>query len=69
MVEIDAQDVLDQKSPPLCKDKELSSQVQDLKSQLRKARDMDSKYQKMLKPMLDERTIFDAKVRMTIQFA
>jgi hypothetical protein len=66
MAEIDAQDVLDQTSPPLCKNKMLTSQVEELNSELKKARDMDLQYKKMLKPMLDERTIFDAKVWMTI---
>lgn len=62
MAKIDCDDVLDQNTPPLRKHRSLVSVVKTSRSQLRKAHAKDLSCQQKLKPMLDERTVFDAQV-------
>ncbi|MCO5559077.1 hypothetical protein L7F22_012669 [Adiantum nelumboides] len=62
MAKIDCDDVLDQNTPPLRKHRTLASVVKNGRSELQTAHAKDLNYQEKLKPMLDDRTIFDAQV-------
>ncbi|KAI5075533.1 hypothetical protein GOP47_0009609 [Adiantum capillus-veneris] len=62
MAKIDCDDVLDQNTPPLRKHRTLASVVKNCKSELQRAHAKDLACQGKLKPMLDDRTVFDAQV-------